>query len=149
LKALLTKSPKNSHMRAVSIWIATLAMLAVGADAWAAGGVYATAPSRDAAACARICADDSLCIAWSYGADGACSLRATAPASPIGEAHGFSARAPAALRAEAATLPAAAQTVNTTRTGEADQPPVRARAEDETSLMLLGGLETDATGLRN
>ena len=134
-------------MRAVSISIATLAMLAVSFDGWAAGGVYATAASRDAAACARACADDGLCVAWSYEADGACSLRATTPASPAGVAHGFSARAPAALRAQEAEPPSEA--VNASASMEAETPPASARAEDETSLMLLGGLETDSSGLRN
>jgi len=133
-------------MRALSVSIATLAMLAVIVDAWAAGGAYATAPSRDAAACARACADDGLCVAWSYETEGACSLRATTPASPTGAAHGFSARAPSAFREQAE---GGAEDVNAPPTTQAEAAPASARAEDETSLMLLGGLETDAAGLRN
>jgi hypothetical protein len=136
-------------MRAVSISIATLAMLAVVVDVWAAGGVYATTASRDAAACARACADDGLCMAWSYEVDGACSLRATTPASPTGIAHGFSARAPATLREPAATTAPMPAAVNASPTTQAEEAAANARPEDETSVMLLGGLETDASGLRN
>jgi len=44
-------------------------------------GAYVSLPVRDAAACARACADDGLCMAWSFNTSGACELTAILPLS--------------------------------------------------------------------
>jgi hypothetical protein len=108
----------------------------------AAGGVYATLPAADAAACARQCADDGLCIAWAYRGADACDLRAVAPASSPSEAiaFGFSSRAPAALRTTAAPPPIS---VSPPEGDEAEMSP-----EDAFSALLLGGLERGESDMR-
>lgn len=70
-------------------------------------GAYATAPVTNAAACARLCADDGLCIAWTLETNGTCSLTAIAApgVAQTGAISGFSDRAPASLRAPAALRP--------------------------------------------
>jgi hypothetical protein len=45
-------------------------------------GSYTSVTARDAAACARACADDGLCIAWIRNADATCDLMAIAPTAP-------------------------------------------------------------------
>lgn len=95
-------------MRAIAIASTLIAAASLWFDAAANDlnlarlqGAYATAPAANAAACARLCADDGLCISWTLQANGVCSL--TAIASPgiaeSGATSGFSDRAPASLRA--------------------------------------------------
>jgi hypothetical protein len=79
------------------IWTTALFALAFASEA-AAAGAYASHAARDSQACARLCADDGLCIAWSYTAEGACQLRANAPEAPSGVASGFSTRATGQIR---------------------------------------------------
>ena len=43
------------------------------------GGAFATIEAETAAACERACADDTLCMAWSFHAN-ACELKAIVPA---------------------------------------------------------------------
>ncbi len=63
------------------------------------GGVYSSMPTQDAGACARACAEDGLCMAWTFAA-GACDLKAIAPnpQAYVGAISGLSARAPAFAR---------------------------------------------------
>lgn len=129
-------------MRVLLLPAVTLAMAVAAFTDARASGAYASAAAADAAACARRCTDDGLCVAWSYLSTGACELRANAPATPIGVAQGFSARAPASLREIAVAEPADGANVN-----EDEQPSVD--QADDSALQLLGGLEEDTTGLRH
>jgi hypothetical protein len=122
--------------------------------AYASGGAYASLQARDAAACARLCADDGLCMAWSFQSGNTCELRATAPRTPAGLAYGLSRRAPDELRQ---AIPEAAPDV----VASGPTPPQSARAappqertpttgmDDELDRVLLGGFVEDGTGLRN
>jgi hypothetical protein len=140
-------------MRAMDAMAAAAAALAAAScGASAAEGVYSSSTAHDAAACARMCDDDGLCVAWSFHEDGACELRATAPSQPGGAAHGWSRRAPEGLRL--ASMPAPEQTAAAAPQGAAsplpeEDTPKAAPMEDAVSRLLLGGLEVDATGLRN
>lgn len=63
------------------------------------GGVYTQLTISDAFACARACAEDNICLAWTLRA-GTCELKAVAPA-PIAETgaiSGLSSRAPEFVR---------------------------------------------------
>lgn len=133
------------------IWTTALFALAFASEA-AAAGAYASHAARDIQACARLCADDGLCIAWSYTTEGACQLRATTPDAQSGVASGFSQRAPASLRQAFVNLtaPPAPHTPPLTA------PDTSSSAEaEENDTELLGGLEPrDQTpelrlGLRN
>jgi hypothetical protein len=138
-------------------WFFSLSLLVaaqIGA-AWAGaeinvarpGGVFSIVQSEDAASCERSCADDGLCMAWSYR-DGACELKAVVPApiTQFGTVSGISARAPASLRT---ATPRAPETVlsdpgpGLTAPLETDAPPLLARAEDDVSSLLLGGLNEE------
>ncbi len=123
---------------------------ALAASAHAAGA-YAASEARDAAACARLCADDGLCVAWTFTEQNLCELRATAPAAPLAGLSGFSSRAPASLRQsfanETPPRPAAI----------ADDPPVIKPPPAPQAALdltepgdsgLLGGPEPGATALR-
>jgi hypothetical protein len=66
-----------------------LASIATSAHA---AGAFATVPTADGEACARVCADDGLCMAWRFE-DGACALRATVSADPVAGQSGLSHRA--------------------------------------------------------
>jgi hypothetical protein len=138
---LLTKAP---HARAQA-----------GA-AWAAGdfnvarpgGAYGNVEAETPAACERICADDTICMAWSFQAN-ACELKAIVPAAHAqnGAISGVSARAPASLRVRfeapaPATSPAIVADIH-----EEDAPASAPPPEDEISMALLGAPET-AEGLR-
>lgn len=133
-------------------WAAAIAVgaLAIGFDAGATDGAYMSFAERDAAACARRCEDDGLCIAWSFQADGACELRATAPSAANAAAHGLSRRAPAGFQQAA---PAPTATALSERTTKSAAPAVRdegssVREEDEISRLLLGGVDAEENGLR-
>jgi hypothetical protein len=67
-------------------------MMASMATAASASGAFATLPAADGDACARVCADDTLCMAWRFEA-GSCDLRATVPGDLIDAASGLSQRA--------------------------------------------------------
>ncbi|MGE0045301.1 MAG: PAN domain-containing protein [Hyphomonadaceae bacterium] len=74
------------------------------------GGVYAEMSVASADACAQACAEDGLCMSWTYRRGGTCELKATAPA-PVAQddaISGLSSRAPADLRAAAPAMVAAA-----------------------------------------
>ncbi|HYD72981.1 MAG TPA: PAN domain-containing protein [Candidatus Binatia bacterium] len=62
-------------------------------------GAYTSLTTTNAAACARACAEDGICMAWSFHAGDQCQLSAVVSVQPIQAlASGFSSRAPAALR---------------------------------------------------
>ncbi len=102
-------------MRALSLIIASL-LIATAASAQTAligesdaarpGGTYTTLATPDVAACARLCTDDSICMAWTYRGN-ACELKAVAPPSvaETGSRSGLSQRAPAFLRQVSASTP--------------------------------------------
>ena len=115
-------------MRRRTIAILALVLACVVAAPAQAGesprGVYAALEAADGAACARICADDSLCAAWSFQeANNMCALRATRP--------------------EAAAPAMAAPTQDQLR---AETPPSQAM-EAAADAGLLGGPETETATL--
>jgi hypothetical protein len=113
-----------------------------------APGAYASLTMSNSAACARACAEDGICMAWSFHHDNQCQLSAVVPTESVGAlASGFSSRAPAALRppivyTESAPAPLAPQLAQQT---PADEAPASIEAEDD-GLVLLGG--PDEGGLR-
>lgn len=83
------------------------------------GAAYLSSPAADADACARRCAEDGLCIAWTFQSTSACELHANASAPIVapGAYSGLSPRAPAFARAlTLQALPAEAVNVSTTNT---------------------------------
>lgn len=69
-----------------------VALAIAAAPAGAVGkspGAYANVAVRDAAACARLCADDGLCMAWTLYSGGACELTAVVPAEAPADSAGF------------------------------------------------------------
>jgi hypothetical protein len=67
------------------------------------GGVYANVAAPDAIACAQACADDALCMSWTFmsvAGGGSCELKAVIPhPSPdVRATSGLSARAPGFAR---------------------------------------------------
>jgi hypothetical protein len=100
-------------------------------------GSYTSVTARNAAACARACADDGLCIAWIRHADASCDLMAIAPETPAptGAEVGIATRAPsfAAWPApSAATEPVIMLPIATQET-------TIHQVETDTTLALLGG----------
>ncbi|MEZ5957910.1 MAG: PAN domain-containing protein [Hyphomonadaceae bacterium] len=110
------------------------------------GATFATIETATAAACERACADDTICMAWSFQAN-SCELKATVPAAITqnGVTSGVSQRAPASMRARFDPPPAPAPGLETTVAEAAAT--ARIEDEDEISLALLGGPEDDS-GLR-
>lgn len=104
------------------------------------GGVYATQPTSDPAACAQACASDGLCMAWMLR-DNLCELKAVAPA-PIadsGAISGLSARAPDFARHVAAQAPATAPPPAMTPNAPPAAPHVRRPEPPAHVEELLGG----------
>ncbi|MES1199390.1 MAG: PAN domain-containing protein [Pseudomonadota bacterium] len=106
------------------------------------GGVYTSLNLADTAACAQACAQDSICMAWTFRAaqGGACELKAVIPhaVNESGAVSGLSSRAPDFARSLAASAPV--------------QPPAEQKpAEFDTSkdqaapTDLLGGPPADPT----
>lgn len=106
-------------------------------------GAFATLEAADAAACMRLCADDGLCMAWTFRDAGACELRAVVPtaASEPGATSGVSARAPASMRRAIVTAPPAQPAPEAPGT---EPPATYAHASDG----LLGGPEGPGPALR-
>ena len=129
--------------------IAALLLAQVGA-AWATGdantnrpgGSFSRLEAESTAACARLCADDTLCMAWSFHGN-ACELKAVVPSAIAqeGAISGISTRAPASLRARAEPHPAVA--LRDTTEPEPDLVAAGPPPEDDISLALLGGPLTD------
>lgn len=108
------------------------------------GATFATIEAETAAACERLCADDTLCMAWSFHGN-ACELKAVVPpATPQdGAFSGISTRAPAALRARAAPQPITA--LRDTTELEPELFATEPTPEDDISMALLGGPLTEET----
>ncbi|MEJ0060465.1 MAG: PAN domain-containing protein [Terricaulis sp.] len=95
-------------MRTLILFAAVLAIFAVEAAAQTPligqaniarpGGVYTTLSVREPAACAQLCSEDAICMAWTFRAqrDGDCELKAVAssPVVEMGAISGLSSRAP-------------------------------------------------------
>jgi len=109
---------------------------------------YASLPLRDAAACARACAEDGLCIAWIQRTQGVCELSATAPATwpTDGSAVGLSSRAPGFARLPS-PMPSALSEAAPSAVSENTEPENTA-SEDDPAYALLGGPEEMALELR-
>lgn len=121
--------------------IAAVVTAAAATEAPRAPGAYTSLTTRDAAACARACADDGICMAWSFQRDNQCQLSAVLAAPDASALEtGFAARAPNNLRPHTPVLHAAAviePTVNLS-------PPVAARPAQAADVgELLGGPEED------
>ena len=109
------------------------------------GGVYTSLTVDDANACARLCAEDSICMAWTYRAlpNRACELKAvvTPAVTDIAAVSGLSSRAPDFTRRIAAAAPAPV----TGTPGVADEvlaetsPHEASSPSQNDSLVLLGG----------
>lgn len=132
--------------------IIVLILAQIGA-AWAVGdtniarpgGSFATVEATSPAVCARACADDTLCMAWSFEAN-SCELKAIVPVaiSRDGVISGVSARAPASMRVSAEPPQ---QIVNEAviiahETGAPTPLPSANQQVADASLALLGGPET-------
>ena len=110
-------------------------------------GAYASLATRDAAACARACADDGICMAWSFRSDNQCDLSAvvSAPQPTQALAAGYASRAPAFL--QPATPAVHAEPLEIVAPQAAPPPLVASLAEEapvppepsEKDLVLLGG----------
>jgi hypothetical protein len=141
-------------MRVPSLIVCALAfgIAAASATEPLRNGAYVSLTTPSAAACARACADDGICMAWTFRAENACELSAVVSASQptAALASGLSQRAPAfALRQ---TTPPPAQIDETPAAA-----PQGAAAEPEEELMtaaadedglLLGGPEDSDLRLR-
>lgn len=127
----------------------SVSLIALAAAIWTPvqaaeqAGAYSIVAAASAEDCARVCADDGICMAWTFRADDICALSATAPQTVDGVLSGFAARAPAFLRARTAVQ----QTVVSAPipdTPVVKEPPTSAAMEEDPALMLLGGPEDDA-----
>lgn len=138
-------------------YLASLAiiLIAQAGAAWALGDLntsrpgatFATVEAQSAAACERLCANDTICMAWSFHAN-SCELKAVVPAAIAQEGviSGVSQRAPPSLRTRYEPPPPPpiepdASIEDTFVAAAATEP------EDDISLALLGGPE-DERGLR-
>src|SRR5690242_2649008 len=83
-------------------------------------GIYDFQDQPDAQACAHVCADDSLCVAWTFGGPGKCGLMAAAPnqRAEAGWQTGLSPNAPSFLR----SAPAAPETAASAPATPAQRP---------------------------
>jgi len=132
--------------------LAVLILSQIGA-AWALGdhnvarpgGSYATVEAETPEACERLCANDTLCMAWSFHAN-ACEFKAIVPTAIAqeGVVSGLSTRAPASMRARIEPAqPAATLAVVVGEREAMNTQSAAARPEDEISLALLGGPNTE------
>lgn len=129
-------------------------LIAQAGAAWAVGeantarpgATYSTAEADSAAACERLCAEDTICMAWSFRAN-SCELKATVPSSVAQESatSGVSSRAPGYLRVRyEAPAPVAVPAAAAEMVPEADAPvPTASIEEDDVSVALLGGPEPE------
>jgi hypothetical protein len=91
---------RSAFIGAVSL--AAIVTAAAASETTRIPGAYASLTTTNAAACARACADDGICMAWSFHADNQCQLSAVvSQASPQALAAGFASRAPAHLQPSA------------------------------------------------
>jgi len=106
-----------------------------------APGAYASLTTVDAAACARACAEDGICMAWALHRDNACHLAAVVPAEadPHAIAAGVANRAPAFLQARIPVLHADA-VIHAADAPTSEAPaPTEMRSAVEDDAVLLGG----------
>jgi hypothetical protein len=121
-------------MRLLTLFVAALAIVAVEASAQTPligqtniarpGGVYTTLSVGEPAACAQLCSEDGICMAWTFRAarDGACELKAIAasPVVEIGAISGLSSRAPDFARRLAAPAQSADAEIDATEPQASD-----------------------------
>lgn len=126
-------------MRGVLTSLAFGLICAAATPALAAGSAFRTIASQTAASCARACADDGLCIAWTLTAD-SCALSAIAPIEwpQAATAAGLSTRAPSF-----ATLPQRPQMLTSTPPELAPQSEAAAPQDDIEYALLGGPAESD------
>jgi hypothetical protein len=126
---------------------AVLVLAQIGA-AWAIGdpnvarpgGAFSTVQVANAAACERLCADDTLCMAWSLRGN-SCELKAIVPLAVAenGTTSGLSTRAPASMRAQPeAPVPAALHIAANEAEADSISEPL---TDDSVAMALLGGPE--------
>ncbi len=115
----------------------SFAVVVSAAAASEAPGIYVSLTAASAAACARACAEDSICMAWSFHAHNQCRLRATVPGQADAQAvaAGFASRAPTFLQQEIPIVHAAPVIADSP--APPSETAVVAKAED--SGELLGG----------
>lgn len=122
---------------ALALGAALAAATSANATSQRVNGSYTSVTTRDAAACARACADDGLCIAWIRNADASCELMAIAPTAPpaTGAEVGIATRAPSfAAWPRPASAPEPVVTLVVAAPEIASREP-----ETEATLALLGG----------
>jgi hypothetical protein len=131
---LLTSTLHFHRMRGLLTSLAFVIFCVAVTPALATGGAYRTIATQTAASCARACADDGLCIAWTL-TEGSCALSAITPRVwPQGAAEiGFSSRAPAFASLPERPVPLTSA-LTETATPQAEDPP-----QDDLEYALLGG----------
>jgi hypothetical protein len=135
-----------------------LTIVSAAAASETSRGAYASLTTRDAAACARACADDGICMAWTFLAENQCELSAVVAASENTHAvaFGYASRAPASLQRstplvhpQAADLAAPPQPAPQTLAAVPDEAPAPSNANEDDAILLGGPLEGDLRlGLR-
>lgn len=108
------------------------------------GGTYATVEADSAARCERLCADDTLCMAWSHQAN-SCELKAIVPPATArgGITSGVSLRAPASMRVRyEPPAPVSNAPVIAAHEDEPALVSMELMSRQEIELALLGGPET-------
>lgn len=142
------------HRLFAALGFAAIATCAAASDA--PRGAYASLTTADAAACARACAEDGICMAWSFRAENSCALSAVIATTPDPEAlaTGASSRAPAFFQSRTPVVqptsvdtPAQTAPQHLAAAKAEDEPPPP--AEDDDTMLLGGPLEGDLRlGLR-
>jgi hypothetical protein len=105
-------------------------------------GAYASLTVSNANACARACAEDGICMAWSFHAANQCQLSAVvSQAGPQALAAGFASRAPAQLRPSEPSVHVEAPPSLPSHVLEtaAEQVPPTTPEPHEDDMVLLGG----------
>jgi hypothetical protein len=126
-----------SPIIALALGAALAAATSANATSQRVNGSYMSVTARDAAACARACADDGLCIAWIRNADASCDLMAIAPNAPpaLNAEVGIATRAPSfAAWPRPATVAEPVVAIALTAPETTPREP-----ETEATLALLGG----------
>jgi hypothetical protein len=138
---------------------AAAAALGAGLDALAGergvarlGGAFASLQASDENACARLCDDDGLCMAWTFRTDGGCSLSAivAAPSPDPDSISGLSMRAPRALvrAATPVTQPPSQEDAQPVIAEEPEAPEAPATVAAANVPALLGGLDEGDAAFR-
>lgn len=128
---------RSAFIAAVSLAVVTAA---AASDTARAPGAYVSLTTSNAAACARACAEDGICMAWSFHADNQCQLSAVvSQASPQALVSGFASRAPADLQSRAPIVQAEAPSPPPAMVdATADEVPAAVETQQD-DLVLLGG----------